>query len=241
MKNYKKNSKNLLAFVCIAGSLTLLLSSCSKPSMNYVSATPIAALSIIQASPDEPLIDFFINNGKVNSSSFLYGQSSNYFSINAGKDPIAYYNETTNKVILADTIQFNQNTAYSLFLANKASQPEVVLLLDSLSKPTAGNAAVRFVNLSPDAPAADLVVQGGATVVSNKSYKKSSSFVPIPGNMSYKFEVHQAGTATVLATLPSVNLSTGFLYTIYFHGLAAGTAANADQLSVDIINNAYFL
>lgn len=169
-----------------------------------------------------------------------YGQNSGYFSINAGSNAASFYNDATMKSILSDTISFNPNTTYSMFLANKPTKPEVFLLTDTISQPTAGNASIRFIDLSPDAPAVDLVIKGGAVLVSNRSYKGYSSFSPIPGNLFYTLEVHQAGTATVLATLSNVKLNSGFVYTIWFHGLAAGTTAT-DQLSVDIINNAYYL
>jgi len=240
MKTYKKYSKSFLVFICTVGLLTLLLSACSKPPTNYNYAPPVAALAFIQASPDEPPVDFFLADSKVNQAPINYGQSFNYFSIMAGSDSIAFYNDATMKTILTDAINFTKNTTYSMFLANKSTKPEIVLLTDTLAQPTAGNAAIRFINLSPDAPAVDLVVKGGAVLVSNRSYKGYSSFAPVQGNMFYTLEVHQAGTAIVLATLANLKLNTGFLYTVWFHGLAAGTATT-DQLSVDIFNNAFFL
>ena len=76
-------------------------------------------------------------------------------------------------------------------------------------------------------------------MVSNKVYKGHSSFIPVPGNVSYTFEIRQKGTSTVLATLADVNFTTGFVYTIYFHGLAAGTTSD-NKLAADIVTNAFY-
>jgi hypothetical protein len=236
----KLNSKSVLAFIFSAGLLSLLLTSCAKTPMNInTTPPPLAAVTITQASPDQPPMQIIIDNTRINQLPFNYGDSSPYLDLYAGKSSITFLDNATSKTILTDTINFLQNINYSLFLINSVSNPGVLLLTDTLAKPTTGNAAIRFINLSPDAPAVDLVVQGGAVLVANKSYKGYSSFIPISGNTAY-LEVHQAGTSTVLATLSKVNFAPGYLYTIWFHGLAAGTTAT-DKLSVDIITNTYFL
>jgi hypothetical protein len=235
MKIFKKS---VPVFVCAIG-LVALMSSCVKSSMNNTPPPPVAALMFVQAAPDQAPLDLLLGTVRVNQAPINYGENSPYFNVNPGSFRAAFYTDATQQVILLDTVHFSQNTAYSLFLANKPGHTETVLLTDTLNKPAAGNAAIRFVNLSPDAPAVDLAVQGGAVLVANKSYKGHSSFAPIAGNPGYTFEVRQAGTNTVLATLSNVTLTGGGLYTVWFHGLAAGTAAG-DKLSAGIINNAYF-
>ena len=53
------------------------------------------------------------------------------------------------------------------------------------------------------------------------------------------FEVHQAGTSTVLATLAGIKLNSGFEYTIWLQGLATPTNSH-DGLSANILTNAYY-
>ena len=240
MKFHKVFSKNIFMLAGTIGLPVLMLSSCLKTPVSQNYSTPVAAVMFTDASPDQVPLDLFINNFGVNQSPINYGQNTGYFGINAGTNSVSLYADATRKSILSDTINFVQNTTYSVFLVNKVSQPQIFMMTDTIISPSTGNASIRFVNLSPDAPAVDLVVKGGSTLVSNRSFKGFSSFAPITGNSFYTFEVHQAGTATVLATLSNVKINAGYVYTIWFHGLTAGTTA-ADQLSVDIINNAYFL
>jgi len=99
-------------------------------------------------------------------------------------------------------------------------------------------AAIRFVDLSPDATSVDLAVNG-TVMVSHKSYKGFSSFLPVTGNTNYSFEVRQKGTSTVLASLSNVGLNNGGVYTIILTGLASGTTS-ADELAVYYVTNAQY-
>jgi len=76
-------------------------------------------------------------------------------------------------------------------------------------------------------------------LATNEAYKKYSSFAALTGNATYTFEVRQGTTNTVLATLPAININSGFVYTIWFHGLVNNTSNN-DKLAADITTNAYY-
>ena len=129
---------------------------------------------------------------------------------------------------------------YTAFLANTPAKAELFVLTDTLAQPAAGKTAIRFVNLSPDAPAVDLVIKNGPTMFTNKAYKGYSGFLPLTGNQTYTIEVHQAGTSTILAKAVDVQLTANNLYTVWFHGLSAGTAGT-DGLTVSVYLTAYYL
>jgi hypothetical protein len=238
MKTYKNSSKKLLVGICAGCFISFLLTSCLK-STDTAYNPPTGLLSFIQASPDEPPLDFFLNNNKVNQGSLYFGDEIDYVSVIAGPRIANFYAAGNTTPILSAPITVGQSTAYSLFLVNKSSSPQVLLLTDTLDKPATGNASVRFVNLSPDAPAVDLAVQGGTVLVPTRSFKGYSSFVSIPAKSGYTFEVRQAGT-TVLATLSNVPIVSGSVYTIWFGGLVASTNNN-DKLSANIVTNAYYI
>jgi hypothetical protein len=234
MKIYKNTLTKRIAGLGVVCMLSVLfLSSCLKNNNDYY-APPVAYLSFIQASPDEPPLDLYLNNNKVN-----YGATIDYFRAYTGTRTVNLYNQGSTTKVFSDTIHLNADVAYSLFLTNTTAHPSLFLLTDSLSKPATGKANVRFVNVSPDAPTVDFAVKDSTALVSNKAFKGFSSFLPIQGSKSYTFEVRQHGTNTVLATLANVTLNSGVVYTIWFHGLA-GSANTTDKLSIDIITNAYY-
>lgn len=225
----------------LLGLLSLLLSSCLKETTSETAPPATALVTFYQASPDEPALDLDFSTNKVNQSPLLYGDGVDYFSVFAGQRTVNLYNTGTFNTIKSTTITVAPNNAYSLFLANTAANPEVVLLTDTLNKPSTGNGSVRFVDLSPDAPSVDLAIQGGAILVTNRGFKGYSSFMPITGNTTYTFKILQAGTSTVLATLPGIAIKSGYIYTILFDGLLPSTANNDDKLNATIITNAYFI
>lgn len=241
MRYNKNTTRNLLTNIALVGLLSLLFTSCIKTdnSDKYIPATT-ALLSFIQASPDQPPLDFFIGNGKVNPTALNYGNTINYFTVSSGQIPVNFNNDATGSVILSGTVTLNQNAAYSLFLANKSTSPEIVLLTDTITMPAGGNASIRFINLSPDSPPVSLAVQGTTQpLTAAEPYKGYTSFFPIKGKTAYTLEVLQGTTNTVLATLPNVAFISGGVYTIWFNGLVASTNST-DQLGIGIFANTYY-
>jgi len=224
----------------VIGLFSILLTSCLKEFKSPDSTPPTALLAFVQASPDQPPLDFYLNNNKVNAGSLYYGNNINYVSAYAGTRTANFYAFGTTTGIFSGTITLNPNTAYSLFLANKTPNTEIVLLTDTLNAPATGMATVRFINLCPDAPAsASLAIQGAQTLATNVPYKGYTTFMPLNGKTSYTFEVRQGTTNTVLATLPNVTLAEGSVYTIWFGGLTASTNST-DKLSLNLVTNAFF-
>lgn len=240
MKRSSSIPANLLTLLtCVLSMLCILLSSCVKSTPDASSAlTPTALLTVIQASPDEPPLSFYLNGDPVNQSPLDYGYGLDYFTAYAGGRTAYFYGQSMSLILQAQ-ITLQPNNAYSLFLDNVATKPGTLLLTDTLNKPASGYAGVRFVDLSPDAPAVDLAVQGGPVMVSNRSFQGYSSFLPIAAKSNYTFQIRLAGKSTVLATLPDVAMTSGYVYTIVFEGLATPTNST-DKLNPILITNAEF-
>ena len=238
MRTRKNTPKRWIAGLSAALALSLLLSSCLKDNKNYY-APPAAYVSFYQAIPNAQPLDIYFDNNKVNAIPINYNDGIDYFKAYTGKRTVNIYSPGTTTKLFSDTIHLNPDIAYSLFLTNTMANPSLLLLTDSISQPAAGMAKIRFVDLSPDAPAVDFAVKDSTALVSNKSFKGSSTFIPIKGNSHYIFDVRQKGTNTILATSTNLNLLAGFVYTIYFHGLVHSVSTN-DKLAADIVTNAYY-
>lgn len=225
----------MIGIVCL---LTGLLSSCLKDKNNYVELPPAALITVINASPDSQPLDFYLDRNLANPAPIRYGHILDYTRAYTGARVASFYVAGTQQKIAADTINLDANNYYSLFLSNSANTPDITLLKDTLSKPAAGMATIRFVNLSSNTPAVDLDIQGGSVLATNKTYKSYSAFMPVEGNKSMTFEVKQTGTNTVLVSLSNISLQTGSIYTIWLHGLSGAT--DQTKLALDIQRNAYY-
>ncbi len=235
-----KTSSLLIKTIAVILPIVLLLS-CSKQDINLNTPAPsVANVNFIQASPNSSPTDFYINNIKINLYSFSYNQFSDYVKINSGIDTIKFANYSTKVLILSKNFNFEANSAYSVFFTNKPNQQELFILTDTLNKPAPNSANIRFINVSPDAPAVDLVIKGGSTLVANKGFKGFSSFSPIQGDSNYNLEIHKAGTGIVLATINNFKLQSNYVYTIWLHGLVSNTSS-ADQLTLEVMTNTFYL
>ena len=221
------------------GCFLLLFTSCLKSKNDYT-PPPAGYVTFFQAATGQQPIDLYFNSNKVNLAPLQYGDGIDYFKAFPGLRTVNIYNSNTQTLIFSDTATIRPNIAYSLFLVNNAlQQPGLFLVTDSISKPAAGKATLRFINVSPDAPAVDLAVKDSAAFVTNKGFKGFSSFIPKTGDQTYNFEIRQHGTNTVLTTLSGVTLNSGLVYTIWLHGLA-NTAITGDKLTASIVTNAYY-
>lgn len=236
MKSLRK-IKSVLAGVGFVSLLSILLFSCLKDHNTYVTV-PTAQLMVVQGSPDAPAETLYLNNNRVTSQPYNYGDWAGYFNAYTGNRQVVLYNYNNQTQVASDTITLQQAVTYSLFLANTYTKPDFILLKDTIAQPASGKATIRFVDVSPDAGAVDLAVNN-TVLVSNKSYKGASSFLPVNGNNTAStFQVLKSGTNTVLATLSNVTIQNGNVYTVWLHGLAAGSGTTV--LAVGIINNVYY-
>lgn len=238
-----KNIKSTQRKAGIAGLLCLLaitFAGCLKNNNDgYYNSPqqPAALVSVLNTAPSTGAVDFVMEPNKVNINPIAYGDGLDYFPCYTGKRTFDFYNAGTQTVIKKDTITLRDQQYYSLYLIGSTTK-EILRLTDTVKRPAAGMVGIRLVNVSPDAGAVDLVIQGGATLATNKGYKGYSAFVPVQGNKAYVIEVRKAGTSTVLATLSSTNFHSDSIYTVWLQGLTASTDDN--KLKTGLQQNVYW-
>jgi hypothetical protein len=220
-------TKFITAALCVS---VLALSSCTE----NPAPTPKSSVLVTHASYDAPGVDLLVDNTVINTSALTYPNNTGYIELNAGTRNIKVNAAGTSTTVIEEDINFEENKDYSLFAANTLSAIEAVLTEDNLATPASGNAHVRFMHLSPDAPAVDVAVDGGAVVFADFSFKEISVFTPLPAG-SYDLEVRLAGTTTVALDLAPITLDAGKIYTVFAKGSVAGSGATA--LGAQIIAN----
>ena len=221
-----------LKLLFAAALITLTAVSCKKTTP-YTPPPAISAISFYDAIPDAPALSIYLDNSKISPDSSKYKSVLPYATAYSGDRQIIAYKGNDKK--LSQAVTLKQGLFYSAFLTGKYATPEVVLLEDSLTNPPTGKANIRFVNVSVGAPALDLGVNDGTTVVSNRLYKANSAYTAINGNKQYTFVIRTHGETVAKVTLPSVNIATGHNYTIWARGVY--TATDATALGADIVLN----
>jgi hypothetical protein len=237
MKSYLKFAKRSATAVGIAAMLSLF-SSCLKDKNSNYTPPPVALVSVFDASTNLPALDVYFNNNKVNWNPVTYGNGLSYVQAYSGLRTFNFYTYGEGGLLFTDTATLKVNNAYSLFLTGTTAKTDLVILNDNINQPATNSAGIRFVNLSPDAPAADLVLD--SVRATGIAYKGASQFVSIPGGKFYNLQVKQTGTNTVLATLNNVSLNANNVYTIMLTGLVSGTTSNNSELAVTYVVNANY-
>lgn len=189
---------------------------------------------VVHASPDAPGVDLLLDGIVVNSQALLFPDNTGYLSAGAGTRSIKVNASGTSTTVIDATLTLDANAAYSIYAADVLSNITPVVLEDDLSAPASGKAHVRFIHLSPDAPAVDITLTDGTVVFGDIEFKESTAFTPLDA-ASYDLQVRLAGTTSIVLDLPGIILEDGKIYTVFAKGLVNGNGNQA--LGAEIIVN----
>lgn len=197
-------------------------------------STPKSKVMVVHASPDAPGVDLLLDGAKVNTAPLEFPNSTGYLQVDAGDRNVKVNVAGTSTTVIDVTLNYAADQSYTVFAVDKVADISAIRLEDDLAAPAPGNAHVRFVHLSPDAPAVDITLTDGTVVFGNKAFKEFTSFTPLPAG-SYDLQVRLAGGSTVVLDLPGITLQDGKIYTIFAKGFAGGTGSQ--PLGAEIIVN----
>jgi hypothetical protein len=230
-----RNSIRTLTAVALVATLGFA-TGCSDDDDNTVAPTPTGRIMAVHASPDAPAVNLLVDNTVVGTG-LTYPNNTAYLSVNAGTRNIKV-NPTANptvSVIDAD-VNVAAGASYTVWAVNFLAAIEPVVTTDDLTTPATGKAHVRFVHLSPNAPAVDVALDGGSVVFGDYTFKEASAFTPLNAG-TYDLEVRLAGTSTVALDLDPITLQAGKIYTVFAKGSAAASPPVGQELGAGIIVN----
>lgn len=204
----------LLAGVCVAGCGLLF---------PMPTGTDTARVRVVHASPDAPAVDVCVD-GSVAFDNAAFPSATEY----AALTPATYAVRVVPAgagcgsagVIDAD-LPLAANSDTTVVALDFLADIEPLVLTDDNSSPQAGNAKVRFVHASPDAPTVDITLTDATTLFNDVSFKENGGYIEVAAG-SYDLQVRDETGATVVLTLNDPSVSAGGVYTIYAVGLLAG-------------------
>jgi len=215
---------------------TAIFTSCKKDKVKPPVIVKPARLTVVHASPGGPEFTFLINDVAATPKAFTYNTVLDYQDVKAGDKQFSLVKKGTTEVIVKSPVTLKEDKSYTAFVTEKAPKAVFAVFEDDLSAPTGENAKIRFVNLSPDAPALDLIVGGKAdAALTKKAFKEATAFVNVAAAAEVKFEIVENGKTVVLATLEKVKVEKGKVYTIWVKGLKDAT--DDTKLGLAIMTN----
>ncbi len=207
-----------------------------------------ARYMIVNAAPDIPNLDVYVDNDKQNIIPINFGLNTIYNGITPGDRNVTVALGGTKTVFAAAKYKIANNDAitptYTLIALNRQASPELLWIEDDLSLPATGKAHLRIIHASPDAPRANAFI-GAATAAifsaaSGYGYKEVSNFVPIDATnlgIVYNIQIRNSATNAVIRTQPMTAIA-GKIYTIIVRGLITPPAIYPlNGLSSTLVNN----
>lgn len=187
-------------------------------------------IRVLHASPNAPSVDVYANDNLI-IKNLAFKELSQYIPVPSGNYNIKVFptGVKTNPVI--DTNVFvPENTIYNVAAIGELPNISLYPIQEPTSANNTGTSCVRFIHLSPNAPAVDIKLADDTIVFSNVPYKSIANYVCVPPG-TYTFKVSPAGSNDVVLTVPNVKLEPNNFYTIYAVGLV-GESPNLEALLV---------
>lgn len=232
-KTMMKTLKSIANPTLILLALSLTLMGCLKKLDDTTPQASISGLSIIHASPTIEKLDVYINQTKVNSSDFAYTNKIDYVNAYSGNRQIWISKKGASAILKSENFVLKPQTGYSLFVIEKLDNIGFLFLTDTLTNPPAGKAKIRFVNLSPDAGALNLAIEGiSGDIVSDKLFKEYSTFKTINPADRVTFLIKNKTTGAIETTLSNIKIEQGKIYTLWTKGLKTASGDFAFSASI---------
>jgi len=203
-----------------------------RPTVTHASAFQAPQVRLVHASPDAPSMDLLVN-GTVILSDLEYGSISEYAATSMGTYQVQVVPAgTAGPALIDESLTFGSGESYTIAATDVMTSITPILIEDDNTIPSLGQARVRFMHLSPDAPAVDIAVAGGPVLFANVAFGTVSDYVTVRGG-AYDLQVRLAGTMMVVMTLPGVQLASDAVHTVCAIGLVAGNPPLAAVSAVD--------
>ncbi|MBC8061329.1 MAG: DUF4397 domain-containing protein [Clostridiaceae bacterium] len=181
-------------------------------------------IRVFHASPNSPAVDVYANENLI-VKDLAYKELSQYLPVPFGNYNIKVYpsGQMTNPVINTN-IYIPENTVFNVAAIGVLPNISLYPIQEPNTAQESGKACVRFIHLSPNAPAVDIKLTDGTTVFNNVAYKDITNYVNVPAG-TYTFKVTPNGTDNVVLTVPNIKLGPDNYYTIYAVGLVGKSPA----------------
>jgi len=214
--------------------LLALFGSCELKDDN-VDSGDISRVTLFHTSPDAPDFDILVDNEKINNVPFEYGNNTEYLRFSSGIRNLKFKTFGGGATVIDTTITLEPDENFSLFVIDDLDDVSVMVLFDDNDAPAAGNARLRFINLSPDSEPLQLKIKDVALPLTvGQSFTDASAFMDMEAK-TYDFEITSGGNKVL--ELPGSQLQSGWFYTIYVIGYVTPPTGNTNTLSAQVYLN----
>jgi hypothetical protein len=187
-----------------------------------------AQVRVAHLSPDAPAVDVLVD-GEAVLEGVEFGTVSEYLGVRSGERTVTIQTAEDETVVFEGEVSVESQTKYTIAAIGEVTEEtfEPAVYVDDYETPGDENATVRLIHASPDAPAVDVTVGGGETVLyDNVSFGDASDYLTVPAG-DYELEIRPATEENdgEVVTTVDVSLDGGTAYS----AIAAGYLSPDDE------------
>ena len=187
----------------------------------HAAETQSASIRFVHASPDAPAVDIYFNDRKVFSNA-AYKKVTGYTQVEAGTYNVRVIPTSAKgqgDPAVQAQVTLNGGWDYTLAAVDKLANIQAKLISDNLNTPGAGKTKIRAYHFSPNAPAVNVKVKDGSTLVRGLSFPNATEYITADSGR-LNLVVQDAGDNKTLTEIPNVNLASNSVQSVFVFGLA---------------------
>lgn len=213
-----------------------------EPTEATETMTGSAMVRVAHMSPDAPNVDVFLDGSAV-LEDVPFTAISDYLEVGAGAHDVAVApaGSGMDSAVIEAEVTVEADTSYTIAaigeVASDGQDLQPLVLEDDTSMPSDGEARVRLVHASPDAPAVDVTAGGGDVTLFDGAGFGDSATASV-GAGSYTLQVRgdtDSNDGDVVGEF-DVNLAAGGVYTVFAAGYLTPDDDPADQPFELVVN-----
>ena len=176
----------------------------------------ISYVRVLNASPDAPAVDIYINGGLI-FKNIKFKDFTEYVQLSMGQYKMEVYPVgQMDKPVLAQNIQVPQKQVITIAATGNFEDLQLIPYIEGNADGLAMNQSrVRVIHLSPDAPEVDVLING-QIVFNNIGFMDATDYIKVVSG-TYNIVVNLAGTNDTILTF-SLQLNSQKVYTVYVVG-----------------------
>ncbi|MDF2885702.1 MAG: hypothetical protein K0R23_87 [Lacrimispora sp.] len=194
----------------------------------------VGYVRVMHTVPNAPNVDIYVDDEMI-IDNLAYGDFTDYLSVQEGTYKVSLYVAgTQDNPIVANMLPVEPGVMLTVAAVGTPDNIGLLSITDADSDIIQGRAMVRFIHLSPDAPAVDITLQDGTVIFPNVAFKQITPYIAADP-MDLTLQVRPAGSSDIVLEIPNVPLTEDNFNTIYAVGLLQGDPQLEVLLTTDEI------
>nr|WP_314463072.1 DUF4397 domain-containing protein [uncultured Clostridium sp.] len=181
----------------------------------------VGYLRVMHTVPNAPNVDIYVDDEMI-IDNLAYGDFTDYLPVQEGTYRVSLYvTGTQDAPIIENMLPVERDVMLTVAAVGTPDNIGLLSITDANGEIIEGKAMVRFIHLSPDAPAVDITLPDGTVIFPNVAFKQVTPYIPADP-MNLTLQVRPAGSTDIVLEIPNIPLTEDSFNTIYAVGLLQG-------------------